>query len=174
MTLTPRQAGTITVDCPLSELPVPISPGIHPSDFDLEPNRQSHVFALNAIGPLLREQGHSHFDFYQDLSKCMDPQFSSAQAGLRLHMDGGSQVTTTDQLDQLWWPTMVAPFDASTPILKVADRTPHRPTGFNWLCVPTKSDQDDTGHTFIKSWYTPSLPVTIMPPPSAAGKEHRC
>ena len=79
---------------------------------------------------------------------------------VRAHMDGGAQVTTTDNLSLLWHDRLL-PADYKPPALKVADNTAHYPIGYGYLKVPCLTGD---GHELILCFYTPSLPATIMLP----------
>jgi len=77
-------------------------------------------------------------------------------------MDAGSMASTTDRLDFL---SNFQSLHDTTPTLRVADDTPHYPTGIGFLKVPTI---DPPGYASVQTFYTPSLPATILSPTSIA------
>ena len=68
---------------------------------------------------------------------------------VRAHMDGGAQVTTTDNLSLLWHYRLL-PADYKPPALKVADNTAHYPIGYGYLKVPCLTGD---GHKLILCFY---------------------
>jgi len=76
------------------------------------------------------------------------------------HMDAGSMANTTDRSDYLWDFQLL---HASDTTLRVADNTAHHPTGIGFLRVPIL---DKPGFLLIHTFYTPSLPTTIISPSS--------
>jgi len=81
---------------------------------------------------------------------------------LLAHMDAGSMASMTDQLDFL---SEFQSLQDTATTLWVADDTPHYPIGIGYLKVPTI---DPPGYTSVRTFYTPSLPVTILSPTSIA------
>ena len=77
---------------------------------------------------------------------------------LYAHMDAGSMANTTNRLDYLW---DYRSLEGSTATLRVADDTPHYPTGLGYLKVRTLGDP---GFLMVRTFYTPSLPATILSP----------
>jgi hypothetical protein len=85
-------------------------------------------------------------------------------------MDGGAMTGTTDRLDFLWHIRWL-PKDKRLATLKVADNTPHYPTGaIGYLCILT---HDDLDFRMCECYYTPTLPATIISP-DAMGKQFGC
>jgi len=79
---------------------------------------------------------------------------------LLAHMDAGSMASTTNHLDYL---LDFHSLQGSTTTLHIADDTPHHPTGVGYLKVPTLGSP---GYLLVRTFYTPSLPVTILLPAS--------
>jgi len=74
------------------------------------------------------------------------------------HMDDGAMMSTTDQRHLLWHFSKRIPFPTK---LVTADRTPHSPTGFGYLCLRSTAAE---GVTMVPTLYTPSMAVTIVSP----------
>jgi len=87
-------------------------------------------------------------------------------APLHAHMDAGSMASTTDCLAFLW---DFQSLDGSATTLRIADATPHHPTGIGYLCVPVL---ETPGFTSVRNFYTPSLPATILSPMSITSDLH--
>ena len=108
-------------------------------------------------------------DYYADL-RSVSPLLSPVVAP-RAHVDGGSIATTTDRLEYLFsYQKYTTDELLSVVRLKVADDTVHTPTGVGYLKVPCH------GHSsfmFVKCFYTPQIPATILSPDSVA-KSLRC
>jgi len=81
---------------------------------------------------------------------------------LLAHMDAGSMASTTDQLNFL---LDCQSLQDTAPTLRVANNTPHYPTGVGYLKIPTI---DPPGYASVRTFYTPSLPATILSPTSTA------
>jgi len=81
---------------------------------------------------------------------------------LLAHMDAGSMASTTNSLAFLW---EFRPMDGSSITLCVADSTPHHPTGIGFLCIPILGPSHFAS---VRTFYTPSLPATIISPSSIA------
>ena len=87
------------------------------------------------------------------------------------HVDGGALATTTNRLDYLWaYHKFTELEQRKIPRLKVADDTLHTPTGEGYLKVPCDTSP---GFRFIKSYFTPQIPATIMSP-NAFGQSLDC
>ncbi len=81
---------------------------------------------------------------------------------LLAHMDAGSMASTTNSLAFLW---EFHPMDGSLITLRVANSTPHHPTGIGFLRIPILGP---SGFASVWTFYTPSLPATIISPSSIA------
>ncbi len=79
-------------------------------------------------------------------------------------MDGGAQVSTTDHLDYLFHYQSLS---SSSMTLKVANNTPHFPVGMGFLCLPA---QNTSGYVMVPTFFTPTLPVTILSPSDLGNK----
>ena len=79
---------------------------------------------------------------------------------LLAHMDAGSMANTTNRSDYLWDFKLL---HSSATTLRVADDTPYHPTGIGFLKVPTLGLPS---FLLIHTFYTPSLPATILSPAS--------
>jgi len=79
------------------------------------------------------------------------------------HMDAGSMASTTDRLEYLW---DVRSLTGTTTVLRVADDNPHYPVGIGYLRVPTLGSSGS--FTLVRTFYTPTLPATILSPCSIA------
>ena len=120
--------------------------------------------ALNQLASDVYELDIRAIDYYAEL-RAVSPLLSSAVAP-RAHIDGGSIATTTDRLDYLFCYHKFTEEELRTTVrLKVADDTVHVPTGAGFLKVPRRRHD---GFLFVKSFYTPQIPATIMSPDSAA------
>ena len=73
-------------------------------------------------------------------------------------------VTTTHDPTLVWYARPAV----KPPLLRVADKRPHRPTHEGYLCVDS-----ETGPTLLRTFLTPSLPATILSP-DAACRENDC
>ncbi len=124
--------------------------------------------ALHALDVKLKTTGEDRSAFYRRL-RVEEPLLHPNAADVIGHMDGGAQASTTDDLDALWY---VQPLSTSEQRvrLNVADKTPHFPTSVGFLKVPTHTA---SGSQFVRCFYTPSLPVTIISP-NAMGMAARC
>jgi hypothetical protein len=85
------------------------------------------------------------------------------------HVDGGAQASTTDCEDLIWCIEWLSEAESLRIRLKVADDNVHHPVARGYVKVPLESG----AHQFVRVYYTPSLPVTILSP-SAMAKEHGC
>ena len=79
-------------------------------------------------------------------------------AEARAHIDGGSMVTTTHDSTLVWHARPAV----KPPLLRVADKRPHRPSHEGYLCV-----DGETGPTLIRTFLTPTLRATILSPDAA-------
>jgi hypothetical protein len=127
---------------------------------------QLRLHELHALDPLLRETKQSRSAFYQDLSR-RDSEDSCTKG--RAHVDGGAQTSTTDQLHLLWHYTEFSS-DRKVPTLRVADETPHYPTGYGYLKTPSLTGN---GYHMVACFYTPTLPATLISP-DRIGKAFKC
>jgi len=116
---------------------------------------------LYALDIHLQDTHSDHTCFYQ--TTLLPP---SSGAPLHAHMDAGSMASTTDCLAFLW---DFQSLDGSATTLRVADATPHHPTGIGYLRVPIL---ESPGFTSVRTFYTPSLPATILSPTSIASDLH--
>ena len=122
------------------------------------------IKALNQLTTDVHELDVRVVDYYADL-RAVSPLLSSAVAP-RAHVDGGSIATTTDRVEYLFCYHAYTPEELRRAVrLKVADDTVHIPTGVGYLKVPRSNNQ---GFLYMKSYYTPQIPATIMSPDSAA------
>jgi len=77
-------------------------------------------------------------------------------------MDTGSMASTTNCLQYLW---NFQSLHGSATTLQVADDTAHHPIGIGYLKVPII---EALGYLTVWTFYTPSLPATILSPTSIA------
>ena len=104
-------------------------------------------------------------DFYADL-RSISPQLSNDIAP-RAHVDGGSIATTTDRKEYLFSFRTFNPEEIRTSVvrLKVADDSVHVPTGVGYLKIPCHTSPY---YLYVKCYYTPQIPATILSPDSVA------
>ena len=103
-------------------------------------------------------------DYYADL-RAISPLLSPAVAP-RGHIDGGSLATITDDKAHLFCYRPFTPTELRTVArLKVADGTVHLPTGVGYLKVPCRDGHD---FVFVRCFYVPQIPATILSPDSIA------
>ena len=103
-------------------------------------------------------------DYYADL-RSVSPLLSPSVAP-RAHVDGGSIATTTERLEYLFSYHEFSPEERRRSVrLKVADDTIHTPTGVGFLKIPC---HHSSGFMYVKSFYTPEIPATILSPDSVA------
>ena len=108
-------------------------------------------------------------EYYADL-RSMSPLLSPDVAP-RGHVDGGSVATVTDALNCLFCYRPFTPEELRTITrLKVADGTIHLPTGAGYLKVPCRNGPE---FVFVKCYYVPQIPATILSPDSIA-KSMKC
>ena len=93
----------------------------------------------------------------------------SSDTELLAHMDGGSMTSTTDCQDYLFNLQPLTPSDRKVQLI-VADAGVHYPTHVGYLRVPTSGL---SGYTNIRTYYTPSMPSTILSP-SSISKAYKC
>jgi len=86
---------------------------------------------------------------------------------LYAHMDAGSMASTTDHFEYLW---EYQSLHGSSATLRVADATPHHLTSIGFLKVPIVGSP---GFLSVCTFYTPSLPATILSPASITS-DHGC
>ena len=80
----------------------------------------------------------------------------------RAHTDGGALATTCNQLRYLWCYRQFTYIKRKrAPRLKVADDTIHVPTGIGYIRIPCETDP---GFVFVRCYYTPEIPATILSP----------
>ena len=121
--------------------------------------------ALYLLDLRINATGLSANEYYTKLQAEED--LLSADAPLRVHMDGGSMATTTNRKDYLWH---YRPLRNQAVTLRVADETPHYPTGVGFLRVPSTNAQ---GFETVRCYYTPSMNATILSP-DAARRQFEC
>ena len=119
--------------------------------------------ALHALDLKLRAIGQSRSAFYGQLRTDVPTVVTCA------HADGGSMATTTDRLDLLWHLKWIPEGERRNTALKVADDRAHHPTAHGFLRVPTDSA---SGFRMVRSYYTPTLPATILSPSAMGGQFH--
>ena len=120
--------------------------------------------ALHALDLKLRAIGQTRSAFYGQLRKDVPAVTTCA------HADGGSMATTTDRLDLLWHLKWIPQGELRNTALRVADDRAHHPTAHGFLRVPTDSI---SGFRMVRSYYTPTLPATILSP-HAMGRQLHC
>ena len=100
--------------------------------------------------------------------KAENPGFVSGKC-VRAHMDGGAEVTITDQLHVLF---AYRKFKAhqTVPRIRGIDKVIHFPVGYGYIRIP---DCTRRGFTDYLAYYCPTLEVTIFSP-FDAGKRHGC
>ena len=128
--------------------------------------------AYYALDQRLTSLGTSRSAFYREIRATES--LLSPQTTMRAHLDGGAQVSTTDILQHLWHIRDLTTLERRV-ALRVADKTAHYPQKVGYLKVPTRSTDNfcDRGFTFIRCYWTPSLPATIISP-SDSGKALGC
>lgn len=83
--------------------------------------------------------------------------------GLQHWSDGGALATTTDRCEYLWsYHAFTEDKLLMVPSLQVADDSAYKPTGVGYLAVPASGG--DYTHHFVRSYYTPEIPATIISP----------
>ena len=120
--------------------------------------------ALHALDLKLRVIGQHRSAFYGQLRQDVPTVVACA------HADGGSMATTTDRLDLLWHVKWIPEGERRNTALRVADDRAHHPTAQGFLRVPTDSI---SGFRMVRSYYTPTLPATILSP-QAMGSLFHC
>jgi hypothetical protein len=85
------------------------------------------------------------------------------------HIDGGAQASTTHKRRAIWAFQWMSEKERASIRLKVADDTIHHPEGKGYVKVPLEGNKSK----FVRIYYTPTLPVTILSP-TAMAKEHGC
>jgi len=125
-------------------------PVLYSDSYSMDPT--SHY--LYALDLHLQETQSNHSTFYAETV------VFSPDSLLLAHMDAGSMANTTNRSDYLWDFKLL---HGSVTTLHVADDTPHHPTGVGFLKVPTLGLP---GFLLIRTFYTPSLPATILSPAS--------
>ena len=125
-------------------------PVLYSNSYSIDPT--SHY--LYALDLCLQETQSNHSTFYTETAV-----FPPGPL-LLMHMDVGSMANTTNRSDYLW---DFSSLHGSNTTLCVADDTPHQPTGIGFLKVPTLGLP---GFLMIRTFYTPSLPATILSPAS--------
>ncbi len=134
-----------------------------PSHTGLElPDDDSYAFtaALVHMTSLAGKQDGDRCLAYQEAERA-DPTWYT---DVRAHIDGGSMVTTTNDPTLVWYARPAV----KPPLLRVADKRPHRSTHEGYICVSA-----DTGTTLVPTFLTPSLPATILSP-DAACRDNGC
>jgi len=121
--------------------------------------------ALHALNLHLHETQVSQSQYYSKL--LVEEPTMQGNTTLHGHMDGGAQASTTDRLDYLFH---YRSFSSSSTTLKVADNTPHYPVGMGFLRLPAHTT---LGYVMVPTFYTPTLPATILSP-SELGDKLRC
>ena len=120
--------------------------------------------ALHKLTSTVRECKIRVIEYYARL-RSVSP-LLSATCAPRAHVDGGSIATTTDRKEYLFsYHEFSATERERTVRLKVADDTVHVPTGTGFLKIPC---HQSPGFLFVKSYYTPQIPATILSPDSVA------
>ena len=132
--------------------------------FDPADNTPAIIQALHQLSIDVNELSVRVVDYYADL-RAVSPLLSTAVAP-KAHVDGGSIATTTDRLSYLYSYHEFTPDEIRRTVrLKVADDTVHIPSGIGYLKVPCKKG---SGHLFVRCFYTPQIPATILSPDSVA------
>ncbi len=121
-------------------------PVLYSDSYSMDPT--SHY--LYALDLCLQETQSNRSTFYTETA------IFSPGPLLLAHMDVGSMANTTNQSDYLWDFNLL---HSSTTTLRVADDTPHHPTGVGYLKVPTLGPPS---FLLIRTFYTPSLLATIL------------
>ena len=129
-----------------------------------EENLTAYLHGMHALRTTLRL---SVKETYTHLRKTDSKLSSDTQ--LLAHMDGGSMTSTTDRRDYLFNLQPLTSGDRKVQLI-VADAGIHYPTHVGYLRVPTSSL---SGYTDIRTYYTPSMPSTILSP-SAISKAYKC
>lgn len=107
--------------------------------------------ALVHMTSLVDKQGGDHCMAYQEVQDSDPTWHTDTQA----HIDGGSMATPTNDVNLVWHRQPAV----NPPVLRVADKRPHRPTHQGYLCVRTSK-----GPTLVSTYLTQSLPATILSP----------
>ena len=103
---------------------------------------------------------------YRAPTRSPSPKPPTGRKPLLAHVDGGSQATTTDQ-KHLIWNLRPLPENHKAPKLQVADNTAHYPQGIGYLTIPTQGCHQSL---MVETYYTPTLPATILSP-ARVGKQ---
>jgi hypothetical protein len=105
---------------------------------------------LNALSVLVQEEEISVNVFYADLQA--NEVVLQDTADLRGHMDGGAMATSTDLLNFLH---AYKPMVSSNVVLRVANKTEHRPM----VSAPSKSL---TTNLTALSWFAATIPLACL------------
>ena len=111
---------------------------------------------------------HTHNQTPQDYYSALQIQQISAdsKSDIRAHVDGGAMTSTTHNRSILWNCALFQGEAASSsPRLKVADATIHRPIGEGYLKIPGEIDGT---YCWVKCYHTPGIPATIVSPDAIA------
>ena len=169
-----RSIAALGPDLPsLAEIPVmlptaPLSLSAISSENSALDDRLSQLYAS---ATLMRRRSLSLSAFYRDLDVHSLNENGTVLSRTMAHVDGGSQATTTAHKFLLFG---YRPFTKAdkVPALRVADNRPHYPVGVGYLKVP-KLSSSGRSFEFVRCFYTPTLPATILSP-DKAGREHGC
>ena len=88
---------------------------------------------------------------------------------IHAHVDGGAQASTTNCEEIIWCIEWLSHAESLRIRLKVADNNVHHPVARGYVKVPLEGGK----FKFVRIYFTPSLPVTILSPSDMA-KEHGC
>ena len=123
--------------------------------------------AIQAIYMLQHQLAHSHvsaIEFYS-MVRAREPLLHAALPP-RAHVDGGAMGATAATLLYLWYYRPLTSEElAVIPRFKVADGSLHLPVGVGFLKVPL---QPPYSFVFVKTYYTPGIPATIISPHAMA------
>ena len=140
---------------PLTDVTAPVDP-VNNVPAVIQALYQSHTD--------LRELDVCVVEYYADL-RAISPLLSPAVAP-RAHVDGGSIASITDDKSYLFCYRPFTPTELrNVARLRVADGTIHLPTGVGYLKVPCRNGHD---FVFVRSFYVPQIPATILSPDSIA------
>ena len=121
--------------------------------------------ALNALDLWLHQMQTTRSQYYA--------QFGEEEVQIHqssVHCDGGSMTNTTNRDDLLWHITELTPANHCI-ALKVADDHAHYPQKVGFLHVLTTDDA--YGYRMVHTYFTPTLPATIISP-YAMGHQFHC
>ena len=122
------------------------------------------LMSLHMLQHELAHKGISAIEFYS-IIRANEP-LLHAYLPPRAHVDGGAMGATSQSRRHLWYYRDLSDSELSrTPKFKVADGTLHLPVGLGFLKIPLKPPHS---FVFVKTFYTPGIPATIISPDALA------